>query len=256
MVLGAGDVELSWSTFVLEMVNFLVLVWILKRFLYKPILETIAARQAGIDKTLTDARAVQGEAAELKARYEGRLAEWELEREKARGALQTEIEAERGRKLEALRGTLELEREKARVLDERRRAEASHQLEDEALSLGARFTARLLTAIASPELEATLIGLAGTQLAELSGEQSTALREAYESQDGSARVVSAYPMSVAQRGSLEQALKAVLGGEVECKYEEDAGLVAGLRIVVGPWVLHANLRDELESFRESTLASA
>ena len=48
--------ELNWSTFILEIINFLVLIWILKRFLYKPVLDVIARRRAGIEKTLSDAR--------------------------------------------------------------------------------------------------------------------------------------------------------------------------------------------------------
>ena len=36
--------ELNWTTFALEAVNFMVLVWILKRFLYKPVLAAIAQR--------------------------------------------------------------------------------------------------------------------------------------------------------------------------------------------------------------------
>ncbi len=47
--------ELNWTTFALEIVNFLILVWILKRFLYKPVLEAIARRKTAIDKTLSDA---------------------------------------------------------------------------------------------------------------------------------------------------------------------------------------------------------
>ena len=44
--------QLDWSTFILEILNFLILVWILKRFLYKPILTMIAERKAAIEQTL------------------------------------------------------------------------------------------------------------------------------------------------------------------------------------------------------------
>ena len=50
--------ELNWSTFVLEILNFLVLVWILKRFLYKPVLAVIARRREGIEKSLAEARSL------------------------------------------------------------------------------------------------------------------------------------------------------------------------------------------------------
>jgi len=82
--------ELNWSTFVLEIINFLVLVWILKRFLYKPVLKVIAKRRAAIEKTLTEARDKEKAAEELKTRYEGRVAQWDRERAQAREDLARE----------------------------------------------------------------------------------------------------------------------------------------------------------------------
>ena len=76
--------ELSWATFFLEIINFLVLVWILKRFLYKPVLEAIGHRKAVIDKTLADADAKEAGAQALVEQYQNRLAEWENEKEKLR----------------------------------------------------------------------------------------------------------------------------------------------------------------------------
>src|SRR5437899_2702758 len=46
------------------MINFLILVWILKRFLYQPVLNVIASRRAGIEKTLTDAQRIETAATE------------------------------------------------------------------------------------------------------------------------------------------------------------------------------------------------
>lgn len=39
--------QIDWTTFVLEIVNFLALVWLLKRFLYTPVLDVLARRRAG-----------------------------------------------------------------------------------------------------------------------------------------------------------------------------------------------------------------
>ena len=71
--------ELNWSTFALEIINFLVLVWILKRFFYQPVLEVIARRRAGIEKTRTEALQLQDEAQALRSQYENRLTEWDKE---------------------------------------------------------------------------------------------------------------------------------------------------------------------------------
>ena len=91
--------ELSWSTFLLEIVNFLILIWILKHFLYQPVLDIIARRRADIEKRLADARQLNGTAQELKSEFENRLADWGVEREKERDALARELNEERKRRL-------------------------------------------------------------------------------------------------------------------------------------------------------------
>ena len=98
--------ELNWSTFALEILNFLVLVWILKRFLYKPVLNVIAQRQARIEQARSESERLKSEAQSLRERYESRLADWEREKEKARTELLDEIGGERVRLQGGLRASL------------------------------------------------------------------------------------------------------------------------------------------------------
>jgi len=98
--------ELSWSTFVLEIVNFLVLLWILKHFLYTPVMAVIARRKLEIEKDLADAERVQHDAQELQIQYESRLSDWDIERLKARDALNVELDTERNQKMEEIRKAL------------------------------------------------------------------------------------------------------------------------------------------------------
>ena len=37
--------EINWFTVIAQVINFLILVWLLKRFLYKPVLNAIAERE-------------------------------------------------------------------------------------------------------------------------------------------------------------------------------------------------------------------
>jgi len=125
--------ELNWSTFILEIINFLVLVWILKRFFYRPVLNVIARRRAGIEKRLADAKTLRDDAEALQTRYRGRLADWEQERQQAREQLVREIEEDRAQRLAALQSELEQEREKTQVAEARRQADATHKTEETAL---------------------------------------------------------------------------------------------------------------------------
>lgn len=238
---------LSWPTFILEIVNFLVLVWILKRFLYRPILQAIEERKARIEKNLADAKARQMEAEALEQQFQKRLADWENEKQKLRAEVTEEIAARRAELLVALDDSLKQEREKARVLEERRLSELRNNAEAAGISAGLQFTARLLERAASPELEAKLIDLALEDMRTLSSDQIARLRLACRDARPQVKVTSAYAVCAAQRQAVEQELRTLTDGAV-VQFGEDSRLRAGLRISIGPWVLRANLADELEFF--------
>lgn len=242
--------ELSWSTFVLEIINFLVLVWILKRFLYKPVLEVIARRRAGIEKRLAEARRLHDEAESLKADYENRLAEWEQERRNKREELKQELEAERHKRLEALQQALSQERQKSEAREARRRAGDVRIIERRALQLGGRFASRLLELAAGPELESRLLEMVVAGLKDLSRERLAELRTQWGEPPEAITVVSAHTLPEDGRRELEQALAGVTGLDLPVHYEQDTELLAGLRITVGAWLVAANVRDELQGFME------
>lgn len=240
--------ELSWSTFVLEIINFLILVWILKHFFYKPVQNVIAKRRAEIDDSLSSAEALRTEAEKLRKQYEGRLADWEQERQQALTALNQELDAERAKKTEQLQVELEQAREKSRVVEARQQAIVMHTMEETALKQAARFASRLLEQAAGAETEASLVDLAITELSRLPAERITELRNSYGQAPDTALVVSARRLSDNQRLQLEQVLMTVVGPELKVQFEQDNELMAGVRISVGAWVLGANLHDELEGF--------
>jgi F-type H+-transporting ATPase subunit b len=249
-------VEFSWTTFVLEVINFLVLLWILKRFLYKPVLEAIARRKGAIEKTLADATAIQSDAQALKRQYESRLGDWEREKEKARMQLRDEIKDERVRLMAELKVTLEQEREKNRVLEQRRIDELSRGVEAEALAQGRQFLARMLSRFASPELESKIIEMVMEDLPRLSDEKKRAIRAAHQAPGSKARLSTAFPVRADQRDALIRVIEDLIGQSVRFELIQDTNLIAGVRISIGPWVLRANLQDELEDFSETAYGSS
>jgi F-type H+-transporting ATPase subunit b len=242
--------ELSWSTFLLEIVNFLVLIWILKRFLYKPVLNVIARRRSGIENQIAEASHLHEEAENLKRDYENRLADGDRERQQALNALAREIDEERSRQMAALQTTLAQEREKAQVAESRRRAEAVRETEYQAMQQGAQFAGRLLSLAACPELETRFAELLLEDLSALSGERITALRAQWGQAPEAIRVASVFPLQPDLQQRLESALRDATGLDLPVTYEQDPGLMAGLLVTIGAWALQVNLRDELKGFVE------
>jgi len=248
-------VELNWSTFILEIINFLVLIWILKRFVYRPVLNVIAQRRKAIDDQSADAQRLHDEAVELKDQYQNRLSDWEQERQQARDALNQEMEAERTRQLEALQDVLAKEREKVKTSEQRRRVEAERKIEHQALHQGAEFASRLLKIASGPELETRLIALFIEEMGTLQQHQLMMMQERWGEHPETIKICSAYPVDDGQKQALEAALKNAIGQSLPTHYSEQTELIAGLHISIGAWVMQANVRDDLKGFVEFAYAA-
>ena len=239
--------EFDLTTFILEVINFLVLVWLLKRFFYRPVLAVIETRQAATAKTIADAEALRRGAEALKTEYTTRLADVDKERAAARSKLDEEIAAERTKRLAAVEAEVNADRQRREMLEARERSEREAALEREALGIAARFASRFLDRLAGPELNAKLAELALGELDALAPEKLDFLRDP----GTSIKVVSAYPLDAAQRAAFSETLGKLAGRSVTPEFAEDAMLKAGVCIMAGAWVLMANLRDELGFFSGS-----
>lgn len=240
--------NIDWTTFALEIINFLALVWILKRFLYKPVLETLAQRRASIEKTLSEARAAEVRAQGLQAQYEGRLADWVKEKAKARSELDTELALERSRQMQSLAKDLAEERARSTAVDAHRQQEMQREMETAALAQAQQFASTLLGRLATPELESRMVDLLLEDWAKLPDQQLFGLRAAAEDPALVASVSSAFPLNAVQRDRIVEALSQRLGRPLVVAFDEVPGLLAGLRISLGAWQLHLNFTDELASF--------
>ncbi len=247
---GSMNVELDWSTFVLEIINLLVLVWLLKRFLYRPVMTIIAERKGAIAKTVSEAHVVQEEATALREQYERRLVEWDKEKEQSRATFQEELSVERQRKLADVQAETEKMREQHAVRENRRLKETVREAEHTAIAHGRQFASTLLGRVAGPELEHKLIEAALDDLQRLTPSQVNAIAASLPA-SGRGRMTTAYPLDAGQRELLVRQLGELCAGRLEWEYVEDRELIAGLRVSLGGWVLGANLRDELKWFGES-----
>ena len=246
--------ETNWTTLLLEILNFLVLVWLLKRFLYKPVLNAIAQRKARIDQMVADAQRIRDESEALRMQYDNRLVGWDQERKAAHANLKEEIGAERGRLMADLQAALQREREKSAAVEERRLIESTRRAEAQALAQGSQFAARFLFRLADSELEARIVALVLDDLAQLRKDEQQALRTALSAAQQPVRIVSAYPLQQHQREVLTRTLAVLTDGPVNCAFGEDPTLLAGLRLSAGAWMLRASLQDELKFFAESANA--
>lgn len=240
--------ELSLSTFILELINFLVLVWILKHFLYRPVLDIIAKRRASIDQTMAEAKRIEDDAQALKQQYDERLDKWQQEQRAARETLAHELDDERALQLAALQQTLEQNAEKARVSETRRLDDLKQEFERQGLSLGARFAARLLETTATPELQARLLARFLDDFDAAPRESILRLLGSPDLPPDEVVITSAFTLDDEQRRALAERAGKLCREDTPIRFDEDPSLLAGVRLTIGGCILGLNLKDELEGF--------
>jgi F-type H+-transporting ATPase subunit b len=229
--LGPDPVLIDWFTVGAQALNFLILVWLMKRFLYKPILKAIDAREQLIAKELADARTKQAEAGKERDRFSRKNQEFD----QARAALLTkateEAQAERGRLLEAARKEADALGEKRLELlqSETRNLHAaiSKRTQDEVFAI-ARKT---LSDLSSTSLEERLVAVFETQLRKLEEPERSQLLEAMRSAKEPIRVRSAFELPPTQIDTLQNSINVLCAAEIPLRFETVPEVIGGIELM-------------------------
>src|SRR5512141_1356348 len=94
---------IDWFTVGAQALNFLILVWLLKRFLYKPILHAIDAREKRIAAELADADAKKAEAQKERDEFQKKNETFDQQRAALLSKATDEAKAEGQRLIEEAR---------------------------------------------------------------------------------------------------------------------------------------------------------
>ena len=240
--------HLDWWTIGLQTINFAILVWLLQRFLYKPVLRMIDARRAEVQRQYDDAKAIEDKAVEHLKAVEAERAGIAAERDaalraaaaQAQGIAETRrVEAERDALmlLDAARKTLASERERA--LAEARRM---------ALDLGAEFAQRLTSEVPIELRAEAWIARIEQHITALAKSEHEAL--AHQLMDGkSLTVVTAAPLPTLTADTWRERLRHSLGDGILVTFEVNPDLIAGAELHFPTAVLRFSWRSAVAAAR-------
>jgi F-type H+-transporting ATPase subunit b len=237
------------TTFCFEILNFLVLIWLLQRFLYKPVLKVITERQESMEKQVADATCKLEEAERLKSQYENRLTQWDKEKTELMSSLRVELQAEREQQLSKVRQEVENERKKAQGLIDMQMQEEERRCEQSALDLAAQFAAKVLSQLTSPELERSICKLFLADLRATAPDTAARVAADIGQKGNIISVSTAFPLDSDLRAKLETTLHEAMGVQGSYEYAEAPALLAGIKVTAGGTVLEASLKDAAMFFQ-------
>lgn len=229
-------------TFLFQIVNFVVLLFILKRLLYKPVKEIMEKRKGLIEKTIEDAEKEKKEALELKERHQEEM-------NKLKGLQITMIEKmknEVGKEKERL--LTEAEKEATRTIEEERAVFETEKKRDEAklkemvIQTVSGFATNLLKDISDEELHKSIYRRVFNNLEEIA---STI--QAGDGESATIDLISAYPLREEELIELQKVLESRLSKKVSVNTSVDKNLIAGVKIKVHDMVYDSSLSGQINS---------
>ena len=198
---------INWFTVFAQAVNFLILVWLLKRFLYKPILHAIDEREKGIATQLADAEAKKAEAQKERDDFQHKNEAFDQERAALLKKATDEAKAERQRLLGEARkdaDALRAKRQDALQSEQRNlNQEIIRWTQKEVFAI----TRKTLADLAGASLEERMGDVFVRRIRALDGAAKEQLATAFKTSNHTVSVHTAFDLPPAQQSAIESAVK-------------------------------------------------
>ncbi len=241
---------IDWFTVGAQVVNFLILVWLLKHFLYRPILDAIDAREKRIAQELADADAKKAAAQRERDTFQSKNEAFEQQRATLMSQAKDETNTERLRLLDEARQAAEsLSAKRQEAL----RNEANHL--NQAISRRAQqevfaIARKALMDLAGTSLEQRMGEVLIHRLRELDGPAKAGFAIALKSASEPARVRSAFDLPAEQRAAIQNALNETFSAEIPVRFETAPDLVSGIELSTNGQKLAWSIADYLVSLEK------
>ncbi len=250
---------IDWFTVGAQVLNFVVLVWLMKHFLYQPVLDAIAAREKRIAEQIADATAKQAQAATERKSFEDKNKAFDEQRA---GLLD---KATAHAKAEGLRLADEAQKAATALAAQRQRALATQAEHLQQLIAGRAahevfaVARKALADLANVSLEERMVEVFTQRLGELTGPAKTQLAAALKQSAEPALVRSHFELPADQRKAIQNAINVTFSAKVPLRFEMAGNELSGVELCAGSqklaWTLDEYLHD-LEHNVAALLATA
>ena len=241
---------LDWFTIAAQALNFLILVWLLKRFLYKPILNAIDAREKLIAKELADADAKKAEAQKEHEEFQKKNEEFDQQRAALFTKATEEAKAERQRLLDEARkaaDVLSAKRQESLIHDAQNLNQAISRLTQKEVFA---ITRKALTDLATTSLEERMGEVFDRRLRGLDEKAKSLLGDALRKNSEPALIRSTFDLPAAQRAAIQNALNETFSAEIHVRFETAPDLVSGIELTTNGQKVGWSIADYLGSLEK------
>jgi len=242
---------IDWFTIGAQALNFLILVWLLKHFLYKPILNAIDAREKRVAKELADADSKKAESQKERDEFQRKNEEFDQQRAALWSKATEEAQIERRRLVDEARkaaDVLTTKRQEALIDD----AQKLHQslmrrTQQEVFAI----TRKTLADLASTSLEKSAGEVFTERVRGMETSAKAGLALALRNASEPALIRSAFDLPTGQREAIQRAVNETFSADVPLRYETKPELIGGIELTSNGQKVAWSIADYLTELEKS-----
>lgn len=230
---------IDWITVSAQIVNFLILVWLLKRFLYQPIIHAMERREKLISDRMSEAQERESEANEKAHRYQEMRDEIVRSQDELMEKARAEADRQKKQLLNEARGEVSQRRERWRHELQEEKTLFLDNLQRETVEVVQHIARKALAELASTTLEECIVQKFSDNLKSL---DSNALKALTDSNDP-VQITSSLELDPTLRRHLTRAVHSHIAQGIDVIYTHSSELLCGIELTRGGRRLSWNLAD-------------
>ena len=247
--------QIDWVTVGAQIVNFLILVYLLKRFLYRPVINAMAKRAQGVSDRLDEANRREAEAAGEAEQYRRKKEEFENTREVLLAQARGRAEEERSALLDQARTEVDETRRKWREQVEREKDQFFADMKKEIRDSIIQISRRVLRDLADAQLQRQLVTVFLRRLR--SPQPEVRFPELRVGEP--VRVTTSFELDEELRARVAECLASQFGRDADVGYRRSPELALGIEVSAGGQKLAWSIEDYLDQLHtrmETAMGSA
>jgi F-type H+-transporting ATPase subunit b len=241
---------IDWFTVGAQALNFLILVWLMKHFLYQPILHAIDTREKKIAAELADADAKRAQAQKDRDEFQHKNEAFDQQRAALLAKATAEANTERQRLLDAARkaaDALSAKRQESLRRDAQSLNQAiARRTQTEVFAIARK----ALTDLATTSLEERMGEVFTRRLREMDPKAKETLGAALKTAPEPAVVRSAFALPAEERAKIQNAVNETFSADIHLRFEIAPDHISGIELTANGQKVAWSIADYLTSLEK------
>lgn len=242
---------IDWFTVIAQIINFLVLIALLKRFLYGRIIKAMDQREERIASRLAEAERNRKEAEQEAEAYQKKNRDLDEKRQEMLSQAKEEVEVKRKDLMKRARDEVDVIEARWREAVQREKDSFLQDLRERAGRQIYTIARRALADLADVNLEQRMIDIFIERIVELDEKKQKAILESIEKADHGVVINSAFEVPTNAQGRITRAVKEHIDNGIDVQYRTSSDMILGIELKTRGHKIAWSLDNYLDSLEES-----